>query len=154
MKTDVAGCDLAELTAGLQGKIPMARQMGIEVVRWDHRSVTLGAPLAPNINHTETAFGGSISSLAILAGYALLDLAIKDRGISTRVLIQKSATDFRRPIDGPMTATAGLPGEEAVAEFVATLEKKRKARMTVESQVLCGQAVAAVHVGVYVAIVY
>jgi thioesterase domain-containing protein len=144
---------LAEITEYLHGELPLTKVMGVAVTAWDGKTLVVTAPLGPNVNHTETAFGGSISSLGILAGYTLVYLALKDRGISTRVIIQKSTTDFLRPIDTEITATASVPAT-GMEEFVEMLTKKRRARLTLETQVMSRRTVAATHVGVYVAIVY
>jgi len=142
-----------QLTLWLHGELPLTKAMGVEVAAWDGKKITVVAPLGPNLNHTETAFGGSISSLGILAGWALLSLMLKERGVSCRVLIQKSSTDFLRPIDTEITATACLPEKEG-EELVESVKKHRRGRLTVESEVLSRKTVAAKHVGVYVVIAY
>ena len=141
-------------TAYLHGEIPLTRAMGMEVGAWDGRTVTLTAPLAPNQNHTDTAFGGAISSLGIMAGYCLVHLTLEERRISHRLLIQKSSIDYLRPIDAEMTATACLPEEAVLAEFLDLLLRKRRARLTLHTQVLCRRMLAATHTGLYVAMLY
>jgi len=153
-KTTSTVATLAEITTYLHEELPLTRAMGVEAAQWDGKSLMLRAPLELNVNHTDTAFGGSISSLGILAGYMLLYLATKERGISCRLLIQKSTTEFLRPIDTVITATAALPGDEALGDFVSMLVRKRKARLELETQVLSRKTLAAVQRGLYVAIVY
>ena len=51
----------------LHEHIPLSKAMGATVLKVDLSGVVLSAPLEPNINHRETVFGGSASSLAILA---------------------------------------------------------------------------------------
>jgi len=143
--------DVDKLTTWLHGELPLTKAMGVEVAAWDGKRITVVAPLGLNVNHTEMAFGGSISSLGILAGWAMLSLMLKERGVSCRVLIQKSSTDFLRPIDTEITATACLTEKEA-EELVEVINKKRRGRLTVESEVLSRKTVAAKHVGVYVMI--
>ncbi|MCL2640892.1 MAG: thioesterase domain-containing protein [Phycisphaerales bacterium] len=143
--------DVDKLTAWLHGELPLTKAMGVEVAAWDGKNITVVAPLEPNLNHTETAFGGSISSLGILAGWALLSLLLKEQGVSCRVLIQKSSTDFLRPIDTEITATASLSEKEA-EELVESMKKKRRGKLTLDSQVLSRKTVAAKHVGTYVMI--
>jgi thioesterase domain-containing protein len=145
---------LPEITARLRDEIPLTRAMGFSITGWDGRLVTLSAPLSVNQNHADTAFGGSISSMGILAGYSLLYILLQEREISTRILIQKSATDFLRPVDTDLTAIAALPMAEAIEEFVETLKRKRRSRMTLESQILSGRSLAATHSGLYVAMIY
>jgi thioesterase domain-containing protein len=64
--------DRWELAQYLHEHIPLSRAMGVEVVEATWDGVSLRAPLAPNINHRETVFGGSASAVAILAAWALL----------------------------------------------------------------------------------
>jgi thioesterase domain-containing protein len=144
----------ADVTRILHGEIPLTRAMGLSVTSWDGTTVALAAPLEPNVNHTETAFGGSIASLAVLAGYTLLFLTFRDRQISTRILIQKSATDFRLPIDAEFSAAASCPPPAALEEFLETLKRKRRARMELTTQVMSRHMVAATHTGLYVAMLY
>jgi len=143
-----------DITAHLHEQIPLTQAMGLAVTSWDGVTVTLTAPLAPNQNHADTAFGGSISTLGIMAGFCLLTLLFKDRNISTRVLIQKSTTDFLRPIDGDLIATATLPPANDLADFLTTIQRKRRARIELTSEVSSRGLVAARHTGLFVALLY
>jgi thioesterase domain-containing protein len=138
----------------LREEIPMTQAMGMTVTAWDGHTVTLTAPLEPNLNHADTAFGGSISSMGIMAGYCLTYLMLGERRISNRLLIQQSAIDFLRPIDGELVARACVPEEAALADFLGMLQRKRRARLTLTSQVMCKGLLAARHSGVYVAMLY
>jgi hypothetical protein len=53
-----------------------------------------------------------------------------------------------------MTATACLPEEPALVEFLDNLLRKRRARLTLHTQVLCRRMLAATHTGLYVAMLY
>ena len=61
-----------QLERYLHEHIPLSKAMGVSVLSVGEEAVTLRAPLAPNINHRETVFGGSASALAILAAWSLL----------------------------------------------------------------------------------
>ncbi|PSB27208.1 YiiD C-terminal domain-containing protein [Stenomitos frigidus] len=43
--------------------IPITKHMGMTVLAIDDVQISVLAPYAPNINHRETIFGGSLSSL-------------------------------------------------------------------------------------------
>jgi thioesterase domain-containing protein len=144
----------SDLTHILHQEIPLTRAMGLVASSWDGQTVALTAPLEPNLNHTDTAFGGSISSIAVLAGYCLLFLIFKDRGLSTRILVQKSAIDFLLPIEAEFSATATCPAPAELEEFLGTLKRKRRARIELSTEVVSGHMVAARHKGLYVAMVY
>jgi thioesterase domain-containing protein len=143
---------LSEITKLLHKELPLTHAMGVQLTAWDGISVELTAPLEPNVNHTATAFGGSIASLAILAGYTALFLVLRDRSIPAHLLIQKSAIDFLRPIDTALIATASLPAASELDVFLATLQQKRRSRLTMESRILAKDTLAATHTGLYVAI--
>jgi thioesterase domain-containing protein len=144
----------SDLTRILHQEIPLTRAMGLVATCWDGQSVTLTAPLEPNQNHTDTAFGGSIASLAVLAGYSLLFLMFKDREMSTRILVQKSTTDYLLPIEAEFSATATCPPAAELEAFIETLKRKRRARMELTTRVMSRHMVAATHTGLYVAMVY
>jgi len=145
---------IEDITAYLHREIPLTRAMEMKAAGWDGQMVTLEAPLAPNENHTDTAFGGAIASMAFLAGYSLLYLIFQERAFSTRILIQKSTIEFLRPVDDRLVATACCPPPAELEEMLETMKRKRRARMTIESRVLSGKTLAATQSGVYVAMVY
>jgi thioesterase domain-containing protein len=142
---------LDEITAYVHAHIPITAALGARVVHVDARSVQLRAPLAPNLNHRGTAFGGSLSALAILAGWVLVHLQLRDRGISARLVIQRSVLDFDAPLDGDFTATGMLPAAPAWDRFLATLARHRSARVTVVSTLASASGEGGRHEGTYVA---
>lgn len=141
-----------EITAYLQEHIRLVRSLGAVVDRYDGASIQLSAPLAPNLNHRATAFGGSLSAIAILAGWALLHLALRDRGIASRLVIQRSALDFLAPVDSDFTATASLPAPQPWERFLATFARHGRARITVAGTIACPSGVGGEHEGTYVAL--
>jgi thioesterase domain-containing protein len=141
-----------ELTAYLHAHIPVTRSLGARALHHDAASLRLAAPLAPNLNHAGTAFGGSMSALAILAGWALVHLKLRERGIPNRLVVQRSAMEFLAPVDGDFTATAALPAPDAWRRFLATLERHGRARVTVPVTVLSSSGAGARHEGTYAAV--
>jgi thioesterase domain-containing protein len=142
----------AVMNAFLHEEIPLTRAIGMAVTAWDGQAVTLTAPLEPNLNHADTAFGGSIASMGIMAGYCLAYLMLAERKISNRLLIQQSSVEFLRPIDGEIVSRACVPADAAA--MVELLQKKRRAKLTLTSEVSCKGMLAARHTGVYVAMLY
>jgi len=143
---------LDEITAYLHEHIPFTRGIGAEAVHWDGTSLRLAAPLLPNLNHRGTAFGGSMSALAILAGWGLVHLVLRERGIECRLVIQRSTMDFLAPVEGDFTATATLPAPVPWERFLATFERHGRARVTVSASIACGSVVGASHQGTYAAL--
>ncbi|MDY0036596.1 MAG: YiiD C-terminal domain-containing protein [Zoogloea oleivorans] len=124
----------AELTAYLRAHIPLSAAMDVTVRKADPTAVMLEAPLAPNINHRETVFGGSASAVAILAAWTLLFVRLRDEGLDARVVIQENSMRYERPIAGTFTAVAVAPEAEVWARFVKTLQRRGRARISVQSE--------------------
>src|SRR4051794_29183031 len=103
--------------------------MGVRVVSYDGATLVLEAPLAPNHNHLGTAFGGSLTAMATLAGYGLLWLELGDPG--AHVVIRESSANFRRPVVKSIRAIGHRPAEEEVLRFRQEFARKGKARMEV-----------------------
>ena len=134
----------------LHREIPLTRAMGLRVV--SHATgFAIEAPVASNRNHLHTAFGGSINSVATLAGYVFLWLRL--RAHLPRIVIGHSAIRFVRPVAEMIRATCIVPGEEQLATFDAALNAKGKARLTQLVQIDDGGVLAAEFTGTFVAIV-
>ena len=121
----------AELAQYLRDHIPLSNAMGVSVLQVAEDSVTLQAPLAPNINHRHTVFGGSASALAILAGWALLHVRLRSAGMADRLVIQRNVMEYEHPITGTFTARASLEHPHRWKQFTSMLMRKGKARITV-----------------------
>src|SRR2546428_12629726 len=107
--------DLRETENFLHQKIPITHAMGVRVTGYDEQALVLEAPLALNHNHLGTAFGGSLGSMAMLAGYALLWLELRDH--ECHVVIRERTISFRRPLRGDIQAGCHPP-EVAAMEKV------------------------------------
>src|SRR5574341_1904098 len=114
--------DTQELQQYLHQHIPLTKAMSVEVLEATLERVTLFAPLAPNINHRNTVFGGSASALAILSAWALLYTRLKNENIKSRLVIQRSTMDYHRPITGGFRALSTLQ-DSTWRKFVAALKR-------------------------------
>ncbi len=142
----------AELEAYLHAHIPISREMGVRVAACDPAGVTLAAPLAPNINHRATVFGGSASAVAILAAWASLHRAMTLAGRPARLVIQRNRVDYLAPIAGDFTARCeGLP-EAKLAAFLRMLARHGRARADLTATLEFEGAVAARFAGEFVAL--
>jgi thioesterase domain-containing protein len=119
------------LTQYLQQQIPLSRAMHICAVEVTEQSVRLSAPLAPNLNHRATVFGGSASALAILAAWSLLHVRLRGSFPAASIVIQRQSTSYNRPIDGTFSARAALAQPGDWPRFVRLLTRRGKARISV-----------------------
>jgi len=120
-----------ELEQYLHDHIPLSKAMAVSVLEAGGASLQLGAPLAPNINHRDTVFGGSASALAILAAWSLLHTRLRAEGRSCRLVIQRNSMEYERPILGGFTARASLDPKADWPAFLRMLTRMGKARITV-----------------------
>lgn len=123
----------AQLEQYLHDNIPLSKAMRVSVVEAGRDAVVLSAPLAPNINHRETVFGGSASAIAILSAWALLHLRQREAGIESRLVIQRNTMDYRLPIAGEFTARSSLVRPGDWDNFRRVLLRKGKARIAASS---------------------
>ncbi len=122
----------------LHRQIPLSAAMGVRVATATPQRVQLTAPLAPNINHNETVFGGSAAALATLSAWGLLHLRIAHAGLHARLVIQRSSMEYERPIPGDFEAVCRFTDEAAWERFRATLVRRGRARLTLASHLVYG----------------
>jgi thioesterase domain-containing protein len=113
----------------LHRQIPLSAAMGVRVRMATPERVQLSAPLAPNVNHNETIFGGSAAALATLCAWTLLHLRIARAGLHARLVIQRSSMEYERPIPGDFDAVCRFCDEIAWERFRATLVRRGRARL-------------------------
>ena len=115
----------------LHAEIPISLAMGIRVAGYDGAILKLAAPLAPNINHKSTAFGGSLYSLAVLCGWGMLHLKLAEAGLHKHIVIQESNIRYLRPVGQDMQAECCLD-DAALQNFLQTLGKYGRARLSLD----------------------
>jgi thioesterase domain-containing protein len=140
-----------ELEQYLHAQIPLSRAMRVQVSSIDSDGVTLMAPLAPNINHHETVFGGSAAALAILASWSLVHVRLRAAAVAARLVIQRSAMEYERPIQGDFSARAALESEAAWEAFATLLARRGRARLSVVATLEHGGVRAGGFTGQFVA---
>lgn len=123
--------DLKELERYLHEHIPLSKAMQVSVVEADPGLVKLAAPLAPNINHRETLFGGSASAVAILAAWTILYIRLQQEGLYSRVVIQRNQMNYDKPVAGDFFASAQLTDDARWQKFLKQLRRHHRARISV-----------------------
>jgi thioesterase domain-containing protein len=117
----------------LHQQIALSRAMEVDALEVSEDSVRLSAPLAPNVNHRATVFGGSASALAILAAWSLLHVRLRGLFPQVSIVIQRQSTSYNRPIQGAFSARAALAHPDDWPRFVRLLARRGKARISVTS---------------------
>jgi thioesterase domain-containing protein len=138
----------------LHESIPLTRAMGVSVAENNRHRLVLEAPLELNINHLDTAFGGSLQTLATLACYAGLWTLLRENGITGHVVVKRSQALFRTPVKGRLRAVWEVPPAPVVTEFLRNLQRHKMARMELASMIEDPEGQAAVEfTGSFVALV-
>lgn len=125
-----------ELEIYLHSHIPLAAAMAVNVVAIENGSLTLGAPLAPNKNHRDTAFGGSVSTLATLAAWSLLRLRLdKQQAQSAHLVIQRHSMEYLLPISEAFSARAEFSQSTDWSRFEKAFASRGRARIVIGASV-------------------
>lgn len=141
--------DLAEIERYLHQEIPITRAMGARVESCDEEKLVLTAPLEPNHNHLGTAFGGSLNTLAMLAGYVLVWLEVQDHGC--HVVVRDAAIRFRKPVTGTLRACGRRPDAATARAFREEFAREGRARLRLEVSIAEDGETAVEFAGTYVA---
>lgn len=129
-------------------EIPLTRAMGLQVEEASSGLVRLRFPLEPNHNHKMTAFGGSLYSAAVLAGWGVAWCALRERGVAAQVVVAGSVERFVKGVSGDFMAECDSdPG--IWGDALRVLQRKGRARVVLESRVLCGGDVCVDFQGTY-----
>ncbi|MEM7552953.1 MAG: YiiD C-terminal domain-containing protein [Cyanobacteria bacterium P01_A01_bin.84] len=137
----------------LHQHIPLSKYMGVRVKQLDEEGVILQAPLAANINHRSTAFGGSVSAIAILSGWTLVHANLRKLSLSPRIVIQRNCVEYLQPISEGFDAFCPFPESQKWQKFINMLQKKSKSRIELNADILVNGIKAGSFTGVYVALI-
>ncbi len=119
----------------IRDEIPLARAMDLELSAHDDDRLVLRAPLAPNVNDKGCAFGGSLVSLMTLAGWGLVELALRRNDQDCDVFVGESTVRYLQPVWTDFHAEARLAPDADWTVFFDTLQARGKARVEVACQV-------------------
>ena len=129
----------------LHEMIPLAKAMGVGVEVSDDSALVLTAPKEQNKNSLNTAFGGSLVSIATLAGYGVVwELMRSEKKASEtkepkalwHIVVKESRAAYRRPVIGDLRAICERPAQAAIAEFKEALARYGKAKLKLRARVI------------------
>jgi thioesterase domain-containing protein len=141
-----------EVEQYLHRHIPLSVALGVRVKLASPRRVELAAPLAPNINHHSTVFGGSASAVATLSAWILVHVGLRHAGVEATTVIQRNAMSYEEPIHGDFTAVCALLDDSGWQRFLKTVERRGRGRITLNAHLLYEGRQAASFEGDFVAL--
>jgi thioesterase domain-containing protein len=139
------------LQSRLDEEIALAKHIGIVVDTANDATVVLRAPLKSNGNHKGTAFGGSLYSVAVLAGWAWLTRFMAVNSISGDAVIQESTTHYLAPVAGELKASVLTPSSADVDKFRKMLVRSGRGRIRLRVEMQHDNALATLFDGVFAA---
>ena len=129
--------DSQYLQSVLHSDIPLTREMGLEVIDWQQHTLRLQLPLAANVNHKSTMFGGSLYCGAVLAGWGWLHLRLKEEGIEDgHIVIQEGQINYPLPVTGDAIALCDAPDATVWKKFLAMYQRYGRARLTLNTRIV------------------
>ncbi len=136
----------------LHEHIPLSAAMGVRVDVATPSQVILKAPLEPNLNHRNTAFGGSISALATLAGWSLIHFRLRSQGIESRLVVAENTVRYTRPVFSDFSAITHEIDDETWQAFIEMIRRKGRGRLQANVDVCAAGETIASFAGRFVAL--
>lgn len=124
----------AEMTEWLHRTVPLSAAMQVQVLHLQEGRATLTMPLAPNVNHMGTVFGGSLNALGLLTAAAAALTRLRPAGHKHQLVVSRSEYDYHRPAPSAPTATAEITDPQW-AKIQPALQAQKPARLKIEANI-------------------
>ena len=143
--------DAKTLTAYILDNIPVLNHIKLTVSELSENTIKLTAPLYENRNHYGSAFGGSIATIGIVAGWAILTYKIHEEKVPATLVIKNSHTEYKRPVKDEFSAEVIIKPAEW-EQLKSKFAEKGKAGLEVTSRIISRGEICAEQKSVYVCI--
>ncbi len=98
-----------DLQTKIRSSIPLSDTMQFNIAELTEKSILVHAPLSPNVNIHGTGFAGSIYSLAVLTGWALVTHIIDSQGFNADLVVAKAEIRYRKPVNTDIECRCRVP---------------------------------------------
>ena len=119
----------------LHRNIPLSVAMGVSVVSVSVEEVVLSAPLAPNINHKSTVFGGSLAAVATLSCWSLLYANLQQVSARYQIVVTHSEIQYFQPVHHDFEARCSFSDKIRWKGFLKRLHRMGKARIQLKATI-------------------
>jgi thioesterase domain-containing protein len=133
----------------MHAHIPLVAQMQVQAEPLGASGLRLTAPLAPNINHEQTAFGGSLASLMTLACWGYLWLLLEEEP-GLHIVVNEAKLSYLKPVTSVLEALCPPPDAKELERFRETLARRGKARIELSAEMRQSGVIAARYLGSFV----
>lgn len=142
---------LGRLASVLSDQIPLYKQMGVRLERYDDIGLVVSMPLEPNRNPHQTAFAGSLNALCTIAGWVMTHLLLEQLGLSGTTVVRRSSIKYHEPVQADHVEALCLRvTEEDLQHFAEMLREKRQAKIDHVVQIKGNERAAVLFAGSYV----
>lgn len=122
-----------ELQNYIVKNIPIVKEMGFIIEDIGDNQVIVSGEYKKHINHTNSVFGGSISSVMTLAGWGRVRILIEDIDKNAVILIKSNSTDFIKPVVEDYIVITESLLEKDIEKFKKIYNKFGKGRIMVNA---------------------
>ena len=128
----------ASLTEYLHQHIPLMAAMGLRAEIVDWQEIRLMTPIAGNLNHNRTAFGGSLASALTMAGWSMAHNRLRSCGFyaeqpQTQLVVSRSETRYLRPTNEDFTVSCRFADDRAWDHFLECLTRKGRGKLRLDA---------------------
>jgi thioesterase domain-containing protein len=110
--------------------IPLTKDMGLELIKFNGNVLQAIAPLSNNINDKGSVFGGSSSALMIITAWSLIKLNCEKNNIDADIVIHKNSTVWHKASYEDLLMNARFDREYDFKEIKSIIDGKRHQRIT------------------------
>jgi len=122
--------DNKQLEALVHREIPITKALQIAITELTSNSITVSAPFETNKNIHNTAFAGSIYTVATIAGWSLVSHIAQQHQLEGSVVLAKADIQYKKPINGDIKALCTVePTSLELAAFIKSFQKKKRGRL-------------------------
>lgn len=133
-------------------KMPITRHLQFSLSAGEGDEIIASAPLKANLNHMGSAFGGSISMLTTLTGWAMVHTLLEEMRHKAEILIQESDIEYLHPIRDDLHVVCERPDASAIERFKQMLDRWGRARLELKCKIHEAGERAVTFIGQYVAL--
>ncbi|AKE53012.1 YiiD C-terminal domain-containing protein [Kangiella geojedonensis] len=110
-------------------EIPITKALDIHIDELTEHSIRVIAPFEANKNIHNTAFAGSIYTVATIAGWSLVSHIASHLAIEGSVVLAKAEIQYKKPINGDIVAQCEIKDLSSLETFASSFKRKNRARI-------------------------
>ena len=144
---------MQKLEALIVEEMPITKHLEFSLAKESDGKLRASAPLKPNANHMGTAFGGSLSMLATVTGWAmmyqLVEDAVEEAKRRVEVIIQEGDIEYLKPVRDNISVICERPDDAAIERFRSMLDRWGRARLDLKCKIDAAGERAVTFIGRY-----